>query len=57
MSEPMGLKRDRQTEENSAWREERPLRFSVEKINRICTAKGSCADFRDINEQYGNKEL
>ena len=29
ISEPMGLKRDRRIEENSAWPEVRPLKFGV----------------------------
>ena len=47
MSEPMGLKRDRNIEEKSAWPDLRPLKFSVKRINRNCALSDGCADFCD----------
>ena len=57
MSEPMGLKKDRQIQEKSAWPQVRPSKIQCEKIDRNCALKGSCAYFHGRNRQYDGKEL
>ena len=47
MSEPTGLKRDRNIEEKSAWPDTEAIKFSVKRINRNCAFRGGCADFCD----------